>query len=88
MTNCAICGKPCPLEGCVTDEEGRAVHAHCYYKRVTPVHQGNYDQVEELLQQAQELRETADRLIKKSDMLIAAYMQLTGQTPRQKNPEN
>ncbi len=27
---CAICGQPCKLEECVTDERGRAVHKECY----------------------------------------------------------
>jgi len=27
---CPHCGKPCPLEDCVTDSEGRAVHKECY----------------------------------------------------------
>lgn len=27
---CAICHKPCPLEGWVTDAEGQAVHKECY----------------------------------------------------------
>jgi hypothetical protein len=27
---CPICGKPCPLEECVIDAKGRAVHKDCY----------------------------------------------------------
>jgi hypothetical protein len=27
---CPLCGKPCPLEDCVTDAEGQAVHKDCY----------------------------------------------------------
>jgi hypothetical protein len=27
---CPLCGKPCHLEDCVTDAEGRAVHKDCY----------------------------------------------------------
>lgn len=27
---CPHCGKPCPLEDCVTDARGRAVHKECY----------------------------------------------------------
>jgi hypothetical protein len=27
---CALCGKHCPSEGCVTNAEGRAVHKDCY----------------------------------------------------------
>jgi hypothetical protein len=27
---CAICGKSCSLEECVTDAKGRAVHKECY----------------------------------------------------------
>ncbi len=30
ITACAICGQPCKLEDCVTDEHGRAVHKECY----------------------------------------------------------
>jgi hypothetical protein len=37
-----------------------------------------YDQLEELLQEARELRETAIKLIARSDGLIEAYKQLTG----------
>jgi hypothetical protein len=28
--SCAVCGKPCSLENCKTDELGRAVHDACY----------------------------------------------------------
>jgi hypothetical protein len=27
---CPICGKPCPVEDCITDAQGRAVHRECY----------------------------------------------------------
>jgi len=27
---CVICGKPCSLEECLTDEKGRIVHKECY----------------------------------------------------------
>ena len=27
---CPLCGKPCSLEDCVTNAEGRAVHKDCY----------------------------------------------------------
>jgi hypothetical protein len=27
---CWICGQPCKLEECKADENGHAVHAHCY----------------------------------------------------------
>lgn len=83
-TRCAICGRLCELESCVTDEEGRAVHASCYQKRLSSnvCVPSRYDEVEDLLQQARELREVADQLLKKSDSLIAAYNQLTGQAKR------
>lgn len=32
---CAICGLPCKLEECVTDEYGRAVHKDCYRSSVS-----------------------------------------------------
>jgi hypothetical protein len=25
-----ICGKPCPVEDCITDAQGRVVHRECY----------------------------------------------------------
>ena len=82
--HCAICGRPYELESCVTDEDGRAVHASCYQKIVSSnVHaRSRYDEVEDLLQQARELREVADQLIKRSDTLMAAYKELTGQAKR------
>ena len=80
-TLCAICRRPCDLESSVTDEWGRAVHPDCYQQSISPdVHRHTkYDEVEELLQQAREMREVADRLIKRSDLLIEAYKTLTGQ---------
>jgi hypothetical protein len=27
---CAICGKPCSLEECITDAKGRTAHKECY----------------------------------------------------------
>ena len=30
FATCAVCGKPCSLENCKTDELGRAVHDSCY----------------------------------------------------------
>jgi hypothetical protein len=27
---CPLCGEPCPLENCVTDSRGQAVHEECY----------------------------------------------------------
>jgi uncharacterized protein Yka (UPF0111/DUF47 family) len=80
-----MCGRSCELETCVVDERGRAVHKSCYHHEITSktVSTRKYDEVEELLKQAQELREVADRLLAKSDALIAAYKQLTGQAKRQ-----
>lgn len=81
---CAACRRLCSLESCVTNEYGRAVHESCYTKSVSSkarVH-NKYDETEDLLQQAQELREVADRLIKKSDRLIEAYRKLTGQAKK------
>ena len=31
--NCAICKQPVALETAVTDEDGQAVHAACYFLR-------------------------------------------------------
>ena len=84
---CAICQLPCELESCVTDELGRAVHDRCYHKSLSSNVRvrSKYDETEEILQQARELREVADRLIKKSDLLIETYKQLTGQSKRPGN---
>lgn len=30
LPTCSICGAPCALENCVTDDRGRAVHKECY----------------------------------------------------------
>lgn len=81
---CAICRGACSLESCVIDEAGRAVHESCYQGKLSSKAQvqRNYDGTEDLLQQARELREVADQLIKKSDLLIEAYKQLTGQAKR------
>lgn len=81
---CAICERLCELETCVVDERGRAVHKSCYNRTITSkaTVRSKYDEVEELLQQAQELREVADRLLAKSDALIEAYKQLTEQSKR------
>lgn len=78
---CAVCQRPCALEYCVTDEWGRVVHESCYTHSIASKdsRRGKYDETEDLLQQARELREMADQLIKKSDRLIEAYKQLTGQ---------
>lgn len=83
-TLCAVCQRPCQLEICVTDEFGRAVHASCYHKEVSTNGRARsrYDETEDLLQQARELREVADQLIKKSDRLIEAYKHLTAQAKR------
>jgi len=90
LTLCAVCRRPCDLESCVTDEWGRAVHPSCYDKRVSPnvCTPSRYDETEDLLQQAKELREVADHLIKKSDRLIEAYKQLTGQAKLLRNEGN
>ncbi len=32
---CSICGQVCTLEGCVTDEHGRAVHEQCYADKLS-----------------------------------------------------
>jgi len=81
---CAVCQDACELESCVTDERGRAVHANCYHKSLSAnvCRPNSYDEVEEILEQARELREIADQLTKKSDRLIEAYKLLTGQTKR------
>jgi hypothetical protein len=78
---CGICNQLCELETCVVDERGRAVHKSCYHQALTSnvMVPSKYDEVEDLLQQARELREVANRLIARSDALIAAYKQLTGQ---------
>jgi hypothetical protein len=72
------------LESCVTDEKGRAVHASCYHKKLTSNEYvpSKYDEVEDLLQEARELRALADQLIKRSDRLVEAYKHLTGQAKR------
>jgi len=75
---CAICHETLRLENCVIDEQGHAVHKSCYLRAVTKAKRTTYDETEELLQQARELREIADRLIKKSDALLTAYNKLTG----------
>ena len=75
---CPICERLCELEVCVVDQRGRAVHKSCYHKvAATVLTCSNYDDVEELLQQAQELREIGNRLIERSDALIATYKRLT-----------
>lgn len=62
----------------MVDQRGRAVHKSCYQKvTATVLTRSDYGEVEELLQQAQELREIADRLIERSDALIATYKRLT-----------
>lgn len=30
VVRCAICGKDCPKERCITDSKGRTVHKECY----------------------------------------------------------
>jgi hypothetical protein len=84
-TLCAVCKRLCELASCVTDEHGRALHASCYHKRVASnvCAPSRYDETEDLLQQARELREVADELIKRSDRLIEAYKQLSGQARRE-----
>jgi len=32
--HCAICGKPCNLETCKTDEQGNAVHEECLVAKI------------------------------------------------------
>ena len=32
---CDICGKPVHLDKCKTDEDGQAVHAACYFDRIS-----------------------------------------------------
>ena len=78
-SRCPICERPCELELCVVDKCGRVVHKACETKTVTTtiMIRNTYDEGEDLLQQARELRELADRLIAKSDALIATYRQLT-----------
>ena len=81
---CPICERPCELEVCVVDEKGRAVHKSCFHKPLSAdvMAHNNYDEIVELLQQAHELREIANRLLERSDALIAAYKQLTGRDQR------
>ena len=75
---CPICKRLCEIEVCVVDQQGCAVHKSCYHKvTATVLARSNYDDVEELLQQAQELREIANRLIERSDALIATYRRLS-----------
>jgi len=31
---CAICNKPVPIETSQTDEDGQAVHEHCYLEKL------------------------------------------------------
>jgi hypothetical protein len=54
---CPICARLCEIEVCVVDQRGRAVHKSCDQKTATAtvLTRSNYDEVEELLQQAQEL---------------------------------
>jgi hypothetical protein len=54
---CPICERLCEIEVCVVDQQGGAVHKSCYQKTATPtvLTRSNYDQLQELLQQAQEL---------------------------------
>jgi len=82
---CVMCCERLLLENCAVDEQGRAVHKSCYLSALTNVKRTTYEEVEELLQQARELREVADRLIRKSDALIAAYKNLTGQSKPDKS---
>jgi hypothetical protein len=77
-TPCAVCQLSCELEACVTDEHGHAVHESCYHETVSS----------KFLQQARELREVADQLIKRSDLLVEAYKQLTGQSKRPRTESN
>ena len=78
-TTCPICRRPLQLEPCVTDENGCVVHESCFQKTIWKVcAPSTYDQLEELLHEARELRETATKLIARADGLIAAYKQLTG----------
>jgi hypothetical protein len=30
LPTCPLCGKPCPIDDCVTDAQGKAVHRNCY----------------------------------------------------------
>lgn len=75
---CSICQQVCSLSDCVIDESGHAVHQSCYVVAITKTKRTKYDETEDLLQQARELRELADRLIKQSDALVTAYKNLTG----------
>ena len=75
---CPICKRLCEIEVCVVDQQGCAVHKSCYHKvTATVLTPSNYDEVEELRQQAQELREIANRLIERSDALISICNRLT-----------
>jgi hypothetical protein len=73
--SCAICNRPCELETCVVDEPGRAVHKSCYQNELSSnvMARSRYDETEDILQQARELREVADRFLARSDALIEAY---------------
>ena len=85
-TPCAVCRRPLRLETCVIDENGCVVHESCFQKTVWNVcAPSTYDQLEELLQEARELRETATKLIARSDGLIEAYKQLTGLAAKRKS---
>jgi len=79
-TPCLVCRRPLELECCVPDENGCVVHENCYKKALllNSCAPGTYDQVEEILQQARELRETANKLLAKSDRLIETYKALMG----------
>jgi hypothetical protein len=79
FSTCPVCRQPLQLEICVTDENGCVVHESCFQKTVwNACAPSTYDQLEELLQEARELRETAMKLIARSDGLIEAYKRLTG----------
>ena len=86
FTICTVCRRPLQLETCVTDENGCVVHESCFQKTVwNACAPSTYDQLEELLQEARELRETATKLIARSDGLIEAYKQLTGLAAKRKS---
>ena len=34
QTTCPLCHEPVCLEGCKTDEDGRAIHEDCYVRKV------------------------------------------------------
>jgi hypothetical protein len=93
MMFCWICGRSVSSRNSQTDEHGNTVHCECRLARLklkeagslvtaTVIKRSKYDEIEELLQQAQDLREIANRLIERSDALIAAYKQLTGRGER------